>query len=196
MSDDLSAGTAHVVLRDSPIHGRGGFARVALAAGARVLVYVGERIDKAESLRRCRQQNEAIFFLNETTDLDGSVAWNPARGSITVARRTPTPSCSTAVFGSSRTNRSPRARRLRSITATTWRITASIRVGAVRRSARATSSPRRWRSGFARVHGRRCSEKDRASLPRLLLVKRGHARAPITKARDGRRGGRGSGRGR
>ena len=41
--------------------------------------YVGERISKTESLRRCEQNNEYIFALNEEQDLDGNVAWNPAR---------------------------------------------------------------------------------------------------------------------
>jgi hypothetical protein len=34
---------------------------------------------KAESLRRCESNNEYIFSLDETYDLDGNVPWNPAR---------------------------------------------------------------------------------------------------------------------
>jgi SET domain-containing protein len=45
----------------------------------RVLEYIGERISKAESLRRCEQNNEFIFCLGESYDLDGNVSWNPAR---------------------------------------------------------------------------------------------------------------------
>ena len=67
------------VLRDSPIHGLGGFAKTAIPRGTRIVEYVGERISKRESLLRCEQDNEYIFALNNEQDLDGNVAWNPAR---------------------------------------------------------------------------------------------------------------------
>jgi SET domain-containing protein len=43
------------------------------------LEYVGERISKQESLARCEKNNEYIFALDDTHDLDGNVNWNPAR---------------------------------------------------------------------------------------------------------------------
>lgn len=73
------AETAWVVFRHSPIHGTGGFAAQAIPSGTRVLEYVGERIDKRESLRRCEADNQYIFTLDAATDLDGNVGWNPAR---------------------------------------------------------------------------------------------------------------------
>ena len=51
----------------------------AIASGARVIEYVGERIDKRTSLERCRQGNHCLFHLDENWDLDGDVPWNPAR---------------------------------------------------------------------------------------------------------------------
>jgi uncharacterized protein len=63
----------------SPIHGFGAFARRDLPKGARLIEYVGQKIDKQESLRRCEENNEYIFTLNEQEDLDGNVEWNPAR---------------------------------------------------------------------------------------------------------------------
>ena len=63
----------------SPIHGRGVFAQTALRRGRRVLEYVGEKISKAESARRCQRQNWCIFTLDEEFDLDGDFEWNPAR---------------------------------------------------------------------------------------------------------------------
>jgi hypothetical protein len=63
----------------SPIHGKGGFARGEIALGTRVVEYGGEKIDKAESLRRCQRGNASIFHLDERWDLDGSVEGNPAR---------------------------------------------------------------------------------------------------------------------
>ncbi len=47
--------------------------------GACVLEYVGEIINKAESLRRCEANNEYIFSLDDECDVDGNVPWNPAR---------------------------------------------------------------------------------------------------------------------
>ena len=71
--------TERFVLRDSPVHGLGGFAKTAIPQGTRVVEYVGERISKRESLLRCEQNNECIFALSDEQDLDGKVAWNPAR---------------------------------------------------------------------------------------------------------------------
>lgn len=68
-----------LVFRQSLIHGTGGFARVNIPKATRVIEYLGERIDKQESLRRCEQNNEYIFTLNNEQDLDGNVKWNPAR---------------------------------------------------------------------------------------------------------------------
>jgi SET domain-containing protein len=65
--------------RASAIHGQGAFARSRIAAGEVVIEYVGERISKEESLRRCEQSNPFIFGLDATHDLDGSVEWNLAR---------------------------------------------------------------------------------------------------------------------
>jgi SET domain-containing protein len=75
----LVAETALVCFRQSAIHGIGGFAKADIVAGTRVIEYVGETITKAESLRRCESNNEYIFSLDETYDLDGNVPWNPAR---------------------------------------------------------------------------------------------------------------------
>ncbi|HEU0009005.1 MAG TPA: SET domain-containing protein-lysine N-methyltransferase [Verrucomicrobiae bacterium] len=68
-----------VGFRPSPIHGTGGFACADLPAGKRVIEYVGERIDKRESLDRCMRGEPFIFRLDEQWDLDGNVDWNPAR---------------------------------------------------------------------------------------------------------------------
>ena len=70
---------ALVCLRQSAIHGVGGFAKAGIAAGTRVIEYIGEKITKAESLRRCESNNEYIFSLDGAHDLDGNVTWNPAR---------------------------------------------------------------------------------------------------------------------
>jgi len=66
-------------LEESPIHGLGLFANTHIPAGTRIVEYVGEKITKAESLRRCQSGNEYIFALDSETDLDGSVEWNQAR---------------------------------------------------------------------------------------------------------------------
>jgi len=71
--------TALIYFQPSAIHGVGGFAKADFAAGTRVIEYVGEKITKAESLRRCESANEYIFSLDDESDLDGNVPWNPAR---------------------------------------------------------------------------------------------------------------------
>jgi len=68
-----------VITRDSRIHGMGGYARCDIPAGTRVIEYVGERISKTESVRRCEADNQYIFAINDEWDVDGSVSWNPAR---------------------------------------------------------------------------------------------------------------------
>jgi SET domain-containing protein len=68
-----------IQIAPSPIHGRGGFAARFIPRGARIVEYAGEKISKAESLRRCQAQNWFIFGLDEEFDLDGNVEWNPAR---------------------------------------------------------------------------------------------------------------------
>ena len=68
-----------VTFRSSPIHGRGGFAAREIPGGTHVIEYLGNRITKDESVQRCAENNEYIFALNNYTDLDGNVDWNPAR---------------------------------------------------------------------------------------------------------------------
>jgi SET domain-containing protein len=68
-----------VEFRPSAIHGLGGFATSEIPAGSQIVEYVGERITKEQSLQRCSWDNQAIFYLDERWDLDGSVEWNPAR---------------------------------------------------------------------------------------------------------------------
>jgi SET domain-containing protein len=73
------ADTDYLSFLVSPIHGTGAFARLQIPRGTRVIEYVGERIDKMESLRRCENENSFIFSLNDLEDLDGNVTWNLAR---------------------------------------------------------------------------------------------------------------------
>jgi SET domain-containing protein len=80
---------AWVRVRRSRIEGRGLFARRLIPEGTRILEYVGDKITKAEGLRReearvRRQRSGAddrvyIFDLNKRYDLDGDVPHNIAR---------------------------------------------------------------------------------------------------------------------
>jgi len=79
LNSSTVAETALVCFHPSAIHGLGGFAKADIVAGTRAIEYIGEKITKAESLRRCESHNEYIFSLDETHDLDGNVPWNPAR---------------------------------------------------------------------------------------------------------------------
>jgi SET domain-containing protein len=79
MDENIIEQTDRILFKLSPIHRIGGFARVDIPAGVQVIEYVGEKITKSESLRRCEANNEYIFDLDEERDLDGNVSWNPAR---------------------------------------------------------------------------------------------------------------------
>jgi hypothetical protein len=78
-----------IISRRSKIHGRGVYARSAIPDGTRIVEYTGERITKAEALRRetkrllrrDRGQDDCVyvFELNARYDLDGRVRGNVAR---------------------------------------------------------------------------------------------------------------------
>lgn len=78
-----------ILVRNSAIHGRGVYARGPIPSGTRVIEYQGERITKAESLRREERRLAKIargedgcvyiFDLNKRHDIDGSAVWNTAR---------------------------------------------------------------------------------------------------------------------
>lgn len=80
---------AKLVRRRSGVHGYGVFAREFIAKGERVIEYVGERIAKAEGLRREDERlarlaagGDGCVYVFEVTkrhDIDGDVPWNPAR---------------------------------------------------------------------------------------------------------------------
>ncbi|MDR0901195.1 MAG: SET domain-containing protein-lysine N-methyltransferase [Opitutaceae bacterium] len=87
----------------SAIHGRGVRARRAIPAGARITEYTGERITKAEALRRdearlarLRRGGDGsvyVFELNKRHDLDGRLSRNIAR----FINHSCAPNCETAV---------------------------------------------------------------------------------------------------
>jgi len=68
-----------LVFKPSYIHGMGMFASRDLKRGTMVIEYLGQKIDKRESLRRCEENNFYIFALDDLHDLDGDVGWNPAK---------------------------------------------------------------------------------------------------------------------
>jgi len=79
MNHPAGAVLDHLTFGPSPIHGTGGFAKRGLPRGTRVAEYLGEKISKAESLRRCEAGNWFIFALDDEFDLDGNIEGNPAR---------------------------------------------------------------------------------------------------------------------
>lgn len=75
----MESGPVPLHFKDSAIHGTGGFAAGPISQGSLIIEYLGEKIDIAESTRRCSENNEFIFRLNDQCHLDGNVVWNPAR---------------------------------------------------------------------------------------------------------------------
>lgn len=80
----------------SGIHGEGVFATAHINAGDQVIEYVGEKITKEESARRCELQNWCIFALDDQFDLDGNFEWNVARR----VNHSCTPNCVAEFVGS------------------------------------------------------------------------------------------------
>jgi uncharacterized protein len=70
-------------VRHSPIHGRGVFARVAIAEGERVMEYRGERITPAQAHARYGDNSAAghtfLFAPNQDWLIDGAKLGNSAR---------------------------------------------------------------------------------------------------------------------
>jgi len=77
--DEIICQTEWAEFRRSKIHGRGGYAAKDIPVETDVIEYVGEKISKEESERRCENNNEYIFTGDDTYDVDGNVDWNPAR---------------------------------------------------------------------------------------------------------------------
>src|SRR4026209_1026853 len=61
------------------IAGSGAFAIAPIRGGDTVIEYIGERISKQESLKRCIDGNNYIFQINDEFDIDGSIEANVAR---------------------------------------------------------------------------------------------------------------------
>ncbi len=75
----IELGNEFLEVRQSAIHGTGGYARKDIPTGTMIIEYVGEYISKEESTRRCEADNEYIFTIDDDRDLDGKQPWNPAR---------------------------------------------------------------------------------------------------------------------
>lgn len=75
----IVAQTEWVEFRRSQIHGMGGYARKFIPKETYIIEYLGEKISKEESERRCNADNQYIFIYDDDSDLDGSVEWNLAR---------------------------------------------------------------------------------------------------------------------
>jgi len=81
--------SSYCEVRGSAIHGRGVYATCFIPKETKIIEYVGELIDKAESESRGISQQEKsqktgdaavyIFTLSNKYDLDGNVPWNTAR---------------------------------------------------------------------------------------------------------------------
>ncbi len=71
-------------VRESPIHGRGGFAARPIARGTRIIEYTGERITQAEADARyddarLPRHHTLLFTVDRETVIDAAVGGNAAR---------------------------------------------------------------------------------------------------------------------
>ena len=87
-----------IEVRDSPIHGRGVYARADIKKGKRILEYVGERISHKEADRRYMEKGDDdghtfFFVVDGRTVIDGGVGGNPSR----YVNHTCDPNCETVI---------------------------------------------------------------------------------------------------
>jgi SET domain-containing protein len=87
-----------IEVRDSPIHGRGVYARTDIKKGKRILEYVGERISHKEADRRYMEKGDDdghtfFFVVDGRTVIDGGVGGNPSR----YVNHTCDPNCETVI---------------------------------------------------------------------------------------------------
>ncbi|MET0659309.1 MAG: SET domain-containing protein-lysine N-methyltransferase [Steroidobacteraceae bacterium] len=73
-----------IEVRDSPIHGRGVYARTDIKKGRRILEYVGDRISHREADRRFFEKPDDdghtfLFIVDGRTVIDGGTGGNPSR---------------------------------------------------------------------------------------------------------------------
>ena len=79
-----AAAPALFVLRTSPLHGRGAFATARIAAGTRIIEYLGERITHAEADARyddaaMEHHHTFLMVANRRVVIDAAVGGNDAR---------------------------------------------------------------------------------------------------------------------
>jgi SET domain-containing protein len=76
-------GNPWLVVRRSPISGKGAFARRPIPKGTRIIEYTGERISHAEADRRYPEDGEhphvLLFIVDRRTVIDAGVGGNEAR---------------------------------------------------------------------------------------------------------------------
>ncbi len=76
--------TPRIVVRRSPVHGRGVFAKRRIRTGTRIIEYVGERLDAAAFEARyggaaAEDPHTMLFSLDSGDSIDASVGGNAAR---------------------------------------------------------------------------------------------------------------------
>lgn len=68
-----------LIVKKSPLHGKGLFAGEKIPWGARIVEYKGEAIPDAVALERIAAGADCIFELGENANIDGAVNGNEAR---------------------------------------------------------------------------------------------------------------------
>ena len=68
-----------VKIRNSKIHGAGGFAKTNIKKGTKIIEYIGKKITKEEAKKVLEENGVFVFELNKNLDIDGNVPENTAR---------------------------------------------------------------------------------------------------------------------
>jgi len=68
-----------VKIRNSKIHGSGGFAKKDIRKGTKIIEYLGKKISNKDSEKISRKKGVFIFELDKKWDIDGDVPGNSAK---------------------------------------------------------------------------------------------------------------------
>lgn len=69
----------YVKIKNSKIHGSGGFAKKNIKKGTKIIEYIGNVLTKADAEKVSDKDGIYLFILNNKYDIDGNVSWNPAK---------------------------------------------------------------------------------------------------------------------
>jgi len=69
----------YLLVKKSPVHGKGGYAKKDIPKGTKIIEYVGKKIKSTDDDDDSKEETVYTFELNKKWDLEGEVVWNTAK---------------------------------------------------------------------------------------------------------------------